>query len=333
MTGIWKRVSSIGLVLVLMATTLVSFPFVSAPPPDKCEPWPECRDGGEEPPADPAIAFYVQTAQARHPNRIVVMNADGSNQAVIYEEFFSLNGLSWSPDGSSLAWSGRLDTGPFLEYGIWRIDIQIVNGVPQGTNLRQLVSLNEGDGFFGYAAWSPLGDEIAYFVHLYDPHAYRIDAVPAAGGAPYGIYTAPEGHALDHGVTWSSDGTRLAIEGGEIAAGVEGKSMMIIERATGMVLQELLTGLDIALFEWARQGSDVLAFHKDSMVYTVDIDTETVVPITEGCCASWSPDNSKIVYLQPGNRPDRRMISVCDLDTGEITQLTRGGARLDWRPI
>jgi hypothetical protein len=38
MSNILKKASSIGLVLVLMATTLVSFPSAVAPPPDKCEP-------------------------------------------------------------------------------------------------------------------------------------------------------------------------------------------------------------------------------------------------------------------------------------------------------
>ncbi len=37
MKGIWKKVSSIGLVIVLVATLLMSFPFVSAKPPDASE--------------------------------------------------------------------------------------------------------------------------------------------------------------------------------------------------------------------------------------------------------------------------------------------------------
>jgi len=331
MREIRKRMSSIGLVAVLMATVLMSFPFVSAPPPDKCEPWPECKDGGEEPPADPAIAFIQKVKKGGE--KIMVMNADGSNQAVISQEenLRIVGSPSWSPDGNSIAWCGYtyIPDVPGQDYGVWRIDIEIVDGVPQGSNLQQLVSESE-EGSFYRAAWSPLGNEIAYFVRLYDPNAFKIDAVPAAGGTPYNIYTAPEGQGLDLGLTWSSDGTRLAIEGGEIAAGVEGMSVMIIERATGVVMQTLLTGLDVAELDWARQGSDILAFHKDGMIYTVDIDTETVVPITEGCCASWSPDNSKMVYKQPASKPNTKNISIYEFSTGNINGLAHG-TRPDWR--
>lgn len=335
MDNIPRKASSIGLVLVLMATMFVSFPFVSAPPPDKCEPWPECKDGGEEPPADPAIAFINdEKIRGDASEKLMVMNADGSNQVVIYsQEYHKFSGSpSWSPDGNSIAWCGYTYTPnvPGKDYGVWRIDVEIIDGVPQGSNLQQLVSLSEYGSYYR-ASWSPLGDEIAYFVRLYDPNAWKIDAVPAAGGTPYNIYTAPEGHALDPGTTWSSDGTRLAVEGGEVAAGDEGRSTMIIERATGEVIDTLLPGLDVAGLDWARQGSDVLAFHMGGMIHTVDIDTEIVVPITEGCCASWSPDNSKIVYKQPGGKPNTKRISVYEFSTGNIDRLADGIWGPDWR--
>lgn len=334
MDNILRKASSIGLVLVLMATIFVSFPVVSAPP-DKCEPWPECKDG-EEPQADPEIVFYVQTPQARHPNRIMVMNADGSNQAVIYEEFFVLNGLSWSPDGSSLAWSGHLETGPTWEYGIWRIDVEIADGEPQGTNLLQLVSHADCEICFS-AAWSPLGDEIAYVIHTYDGEIdeFGINAIPATGGTPYNIHTAPDGYGLTHGLAWSSDGTQLAAIGGELPAGYDGMGIEIIDRETGTVTHRLLTGqFRFQGLDWARQSSNTVLFHDSGgsgLIYTVDIDSGTANPVVEGCCASWSPDNSKVVYLQPGNRPDRRIISIYDLSTEEITELRQGGSRPDWR--
>ena len=107
MRGIWKRVSSIGLVLVLVVTMFMGFPLVSAPPSHPCEPWPQCKDGGEEPPADPAIAFVgKKKVHGDTVDVVMVMNADGSNQAVIYEGYFSITGRpSWSPDGQTI-WAG-----------------------------------------------------------------------------------------------------------------------------------------------------------------------------------------------------------------------------------
>jgi Tol biopolymer transport system component len=337
MKGIWRRVSSIGLVVVLMATLLMSFPLVSAPPPDKCEPWPECKDGGEEPPADPAIAFVgKQKVRGDTIDVVMVMNVDGSNQAVIYqEEYFSLTcGPSWSPDGNSIAWCGYtyIPNVPGWNFGVWRIDVVIVNGVPQGTNLQQLV--DEGDGrYFSSIAWSPLGNEIAYTVHLYDPGMYKIDAVQATGGTPYSIYTAPEGHAIDihAGLAWSSDGAQLATCGGEIPAGNEGKSIMIVDRATGTVAHRLLTGqFPFGGLDWARQGSNTLAFHANGAIYTVDIDSGTAVPVVEGSGPSWSPDNSEIAYRQLLGKPNAVDLSIYEFGTGDITPLAKGN-QPDWR--
>lgn len=337
MREVWRKVSSIGLVVVLLATLLMSLPFVSAPPPDKCEPWPECKDGGEEPPADPSIAFLQKVKKGGE--KIMVMNADGSNQAVIYyEEYFSMTSdPSWSPDGNSIAWCGYtyIPNVPGADFGVWRIDVEIVDGVPQGTNLQQLVSESD-EGFFSSTAWSPLGDEIAYAVRIYDPTVDKIDAVQATGGNPYNIYTAPEGHAIDvsSGLTWSSDGTRLAFEGGEVSAGDEGRSIMIIERETGTVTHRLLMGqFDVAGLDWARQGSNKLAFHEvggSRMIYTVDIDSGTADPVVEGGGPSWSPDNSKIAYLHLGKRPNTHNIGIYEFSTGNITLLAKGN-QPDWR--
>ncbi|MFQ5906027.1 MAG: hypothetical protein ACE5JA_05585 [bacterium] len=71
--------SSTGLALVLVATLLMSFPLVSAPPPDKCEPWPECKDGGEEPPPPiPATYFGGTDHETGNPWGSVTVDVDGN---------------------------------------------------------------------------------------------------------------------------------------------------------------------------------------------------------------------------------------------------------------
>ncbi|MFQ6107434.1 MAG: TolB family protein [Thermoplasmata archaeon] len=324
MNSIWKRVSSVGLVVAFLATLLMSFPLISAAPPDKCEPWPECKDG-EEPPADPAIAFCQS-------NRIWVMNDDGSNQAVVFEGYFGYNSLSWSPDAKSLAWSGYkyVPNVPGYDHGVWRIDVNVVDGEPQGSNLQRLVTPPGEDHYIGGAAWSPLGDEIAYMVRISDTES-GIDAVPATGGTPYRIYTSPDGFGVLAGsdVTWRSDGSRLAFISVEISVA---RSIMIIDRATGTVTHSLLTGqFHFSGLDWA-QGVDSLIFDdgNSGMIYTVDIGTETAEPVVTGSLPSWSPDNSKIVYQQQLNRRKHK-ISTYEFSTGDITPLAKGPARSDWR--
>jgi Tol biopolymer transport system component len=92
--------------------------------------------GKPQPPADPAIAYRIGDS-------IWVMNDDGSNQAVVLDEAeypgFEVSGApSWSPDGASLAFAGHYNTDG--TYGIFILDITIVDGVPQGSGFRQIVS-------------------------------------------------------------------------------------------------------------------------------------------------------------------------------------------------
>jgi Tol biopolymer transport system component len=326
---LWKAILCVLIVSLLVS---MAIPMAAAP-----------KGGGgkppkdEEPPADPAIAFY--TTGGRDNDKIWVMNDDGSNQAVVFEmEDFSITGgVSWSPDGNSIAWTGFTYPpnvpGGWI-FGVWRTDIEIVEGVPQGSNLQQLTSEEGDDEYLSCPAWSPLSDEIAYWVHRWEPtNEYKIEAVSATGGTPYDIYTAPEGWGLHMELAWSSDGTQLATSGGQISGGEGG--ILIIDRVTGTLTRTIPTGeLSVTAIDWARQGSNKLAFHDSGgtgMIYTMDIDTETVVPVTKGGCPSWSPDNSMIVYQQPRPGKLKRSISIYEFSTGDITQLTNKGLRPDWR--
>jgi Tol biopolymer transport system component len=281
--------------------------------------------GGEDPPADPAIAYYFQTS-GPNPNRIMVMNDDGSNQAVIYEEYFNCHALSWSPDGTSLAWSGYtyVPNVPGWDYGIWCIDVDVVDGEPQGSNLQRLVITEH---FLVGAAWSPSGDEIAFGVWPSGPGQDEIWIVPSDGGPTDSIYISPEGCTNINSPTWNSAGTHIAFKEVEMSSG--DRYIKVIERATGVTTHTLLKGqFDIGWVDWARQGSDTLAFHGDSWIYTVDIDSGTATPVIEGGTPSWSTDNTKVVFRQPGKKPK---LSTYEFSNGDITVLTNGGAIPDWR--
>ncbi len=303
----WRKLCATGLVSVIVAAMLMSVPMVVAkgpkPPPV---------------PADPAIAFFLQTSGPK-PNKLMVMNADGSNQAAVYEAYFICHGISWSPDGKSLAWSGiaYIPNVPSDDYGVWRLDIDVVDGKPQGSNLQRLVTSTD---FLTGAAWSPLGDEIAFAVWTIPRTQDEIQVVPANGGPTESIYVSPSYFMTEY-PTWSSDGTRIAfIE--------EHTWIKVIERETKVITHAFDMGEDVTGLDWARQGSNIIAYQQGPRIYTLDIDSGTSVPIVGGAIPSWSPDNSKFVYLQLGAKT---RISIYELSTGDITPLTNGGTRPDWR--
>jgi Tol biopolymer transport system component len=265
------------------------------------------------------------------------MNEDGSNQATIIDEdeFYVWSKLSWSPQGDALAWAGYDLSG---DWGVWRIDVDVINGVPQGSNLQQLVSHEPGADYAWYAAWSPLGDEIAYVVGDDTSNNWWIRVVPAEGGPIETIYESYEMAINLKSLTWSSDGTRIAFvatEGPGDPVPPRDDYIAILERATGTVTHTLLKGqFEYLWIEWAR-GLDTLIMSAEvpspTRIYTVDIDDPTPVVVLDedGTVPCWSPDNTKFVYRITDRR--KPAIGIYDLTTGEIDRLVNADGIPDWR--
>jgi Tol biopolymer transport system component len=298
---------------------------VSAPKPEQ----PPGKPPKEEPPADPAIAF-----DDGYWGSLKVMNEDGSNQATIIEEdIFDVWGkLSWSPDGGAIAWAGQMCG---YGWGVWRIDVDVVDGVPQGSNLQQLVDESDCGRLAWCAAWSPLGDEIAFAVAEAASNNWFIKVVPAEGGPVEIIYESHEMAINLWSLTWSSDGTRIAFvatDGPEDPDPPRETYIAIIERETGTVTTLLKGEFQHVWIEWAR-GLDILLVSIESpaptRIYTVDINNPTLVEIVEGEYPCWSPDNTKFVYYTHERK--KTITAVYDLETGEIDKILNEGSRPDWR--
>ncbi len=321
-----KKVSCIGLVVVLMATLLMSFPFVSAKPPGACEPWPECKDGdGDEgPPADPAIAY-----QGKHKGSLVlmVMNADGSHRTPIHTHPIEMP--SWSPDGKSIAFQSSSE--------LWAIDVTVVDGKPQGSNLRELL---HDAGYWCSPAWSPLGDEIAFAqgpIESPPSSPISISIIPADGtGTPVVLYSAQAGHKVRY-PAWSGDAKRIAFVEWDPSAGAlrTNTIKMLTQDENGYwdvtVVYEGEPGLRIRYLDWART-KDVLAYSTTlymspgENVYTLDLSQgSSPILVTEGRSPSWSPDDAKLVFDVKGD------VMTIDLTSGETQTLAKRGIYLDWR--
>lgn len=315
-----KAFVSLAIVSLFLTVSLaapISTLVVSAGPPGGCQPWPECKGGGgEEPPADPAISFL----QLGKKDKLWVMNADGSNQAVVYETGGLSAQQTWSPNGDAIAFldgAGRRD--------LWRINISVVDGTPQGSDPYRLIQ-----NTYYSPAWSPLGDKIAFTRGLNDP-PWLIQTVPATGGAVETIYTAPEGYwVLD--LTWRSDGSQLAFV--ELNTNNNQKSIVVLDLSDGSTTTVYgpVTG-SVHHLDWART-QDVLAFIRGQdgnlAVVTLDMTEENPTPQVvydgEGSSPSWSPDDSQLVF---GGRvcckgKSYGAVFVYEFSTGNLVELSRG---------
>ncbi len=282
-----------------------------------------CKPGGgggkppqEQPPADPTIAYVRETNKGTY---LCVMNADGSNQVDIHTlaSWAPLVVPSWSPDGDSIAFVDDSE--------IWRIDVEVIDGVPQGKNLQKLTT----GGDYCRPAWSPTGDEILVVTDEYT----SLGLVPATGGTSTIIYTAPEGYVVI-GNTWSPDESQIVF--------VESNFDDIQPtKYNWMKILDLETNEVTVVFSWEHwecpcrldwaRTKDIVAFDlagDGRWIYTLDLSEQSPTPekIVMGMSPSWSPDDSKIVY-EGGKRGNT--LTVYDFAT-ETTEKLGSGKVPDW---
>lgn len=262
------------------------------------------------PPADPAIAF--SKAASASVNKLMVMNVNGSNQATVFTSSALFSAPSWSPDGQSLAFSIGTAT------QLWRVDVVVVNGVPQGQNPLMLAAF-DGTCSTRDPAWSPVGNVIAYATFCSDPYPSLV-AIPATGGTPTPLYTAPAGHYV---VTpsWNWDASKIAFVEMD-SAGLD--SIRVLELGSGIVTTVLGPGPFINSIDWARQNVDQVAFSSGGAVKILDLPTGVVTTVTTGRYPTWSPDNTKLAFDNKGK------VRTITLSTG-ATSVLAGGQKPDWR--
>lgn len=311
----------LGIVIVSLIVSM-AIPMAAAPKPDKPG---GGKPGGEDPPADPVIAYRGRQGKDYTLN---VMNADGSNQAIVYRQYLGIGTASWSPDGSSIAVDVNVRRDGVYLTDLYRIDISIVDGVPQGSE--PIVLAQDIDRY--EVAWSPAGDVIAFKNTV---NGYKvIQTVPATGGTVETIYTAQEGYGIGS-FAWSNDASKMAIASGSSGVG----SIFILDLSDGTTRTVKGPSTESGGFlDWART-KDVLAFYLiptvgEAGIYLLDL-TETS-PTPELIWAdgtsrspSWSPDDSQLVF-ETGSGPKKgQQIAVYTFSTEEI-EYHALGMHPDW---
>jgi Tol biopolymer transport system component len=308
-----KLLFSIVVVSLIMS---MAIPMATAKKPPK-------PPGGEDPPADPVIAY---TGRQGKDYTLNVMNADGSNQAIVYRQYLGINQATWSPDGSSIAVQVNVKRDGVYTKDLYRIDVSVVDGEPQGSDPIVLAQDTGKD-----PSWSPNGDVIAFVAEM-DGSNRLIQTITYDGGTVETIYTAPYGYNV-HYPTWNSDATKMVFTQGASGQG----SLIMLDLSDGSTTTiNVPPSNGIGFIDWART-QDVLALY---MVTTAGEGGICLLDLTETSptyepiwvdgnprSPSWSPDDSQLVFDTMYKRDV--YTSVYTFSTGEIEHHARG-RHPDW---
>jgi len=275
------------------------------------------------PPANPAIAFVIMTNFGQTGN-LWVMNADGSNQTLIASPAFV---PSWAPFGDGTPANPYAIVFSPANCQISRINVAVVNGVPQGSNLQPL-SIPLTGCYSLYPAWSPKGDTIAFSEGYSSNSTSSLWLMPATGGSAVAVYTAPAGSIVMWSA-WRGDASQIAFIEQDASSN---RYIKVLNRAVIPATVTTVLGpvsSSPRFIDWART-KDVLTFDaippfksKCNYLYTLNLNPlGTPTQVTCGNYPAWSPDDSKLAF---GG------INVIDLGTAAVTQLSSGGTWPDWR--
>jgi Tol biopolymer transport system component len=334
----------LSLVVVSMLVCM-TIPIASAPPPEKpCEPWPECKDdpGGEEPPADPAIAY-------QEAGGIWVMNADGARKTLVYPYSEWIFYPAWSPDGASIAFVQGGPGGGGPDYEIWAVDVIVVDGEAQGTNARMLADHQAcGGAACRRPVWSPAGDQIAVegIWFYYNPGIYMFPASGLQPGEQAELIYSGEGLDGAGQIAWKPDATQIAFWFSDRVGDLIADTWMVIldiTQSPPVVVDTLLQGQFGSKLgvDWARTGDELIFSAVPTggdtrAIYRMDIATGVPIEIVSGEPGgngpdrpAWSPDDSQMVYRAPaqiakGKKGQVSGIIVYDFATGDKTVIGTG---------
>lgn len=274
---------------------------------------------GEAPPAPPPNPEILYVQGTRTGNKVCKMNADGSNKVTVVTRPNWMSGAVWSPDASAVAFA---HSGPNNAGGLETVRAD-------GSGATMLMTYSDCINGCRSPEWSPTGSEIAVLGGgTGTGMTGRLWIVPAGGGAPLLLYSAP-GHPLID-AAWNSDGTVLYIT--QVGQSWLERAIYAVDSATGaasLVLDDfgVIGGID-----HARGGVQEIVFDTEVdgvlELYTLDVGTpgQTPVYLREGRNATFSPDNSFIAFDNFNLRVYKAPVAG-----GSAIRLASSATQADWK--
>ncbi len=241
-------------------------------------------------PDDKQIAITAFANDQTTPSQIYTANADGSDLKPLTHDPNGVGGATWSPDGKFIAYTGFIG-------GRDKIFIMNANGSHVHPLTSDLVSNND------FAAWSPIGDQIAFSsVCGSSPDCNGIVVINSDGTGRHIVHSAmriePDGTLAnfnDIQPAWSPDGKQIVFHSD-------------LEKIGLYIINTNSTNFHPLFTDFSVERGD----------------------------AAWSPDGREIAFVM------RRAnfyndIFVLDINSGVVRRLTTTGEKFDsfspaWRP-
>jgi Tol biopolymer transport system component len=281
---------------------------------------------GGAPPPNPAVAYYLEGAR----DRLMVMNADGTNAFALGTFDDIMGGPSWSPDRTHIAFGGIVGG----VRGLYVVDVTVGAASVTASAPRLVTPGSTGLS----ASWSPRDSRIAY-TQCTTPGGQwdcSILTVPAEGGTPTVVYhTGPTTRLA--WVIWSPDATRLAVVTDDRSVvGVYTYGIDLVDVQAGTATTLIPFGPVQPRFpDWSNDGTRI-AYSAQPFTSAESQEKLTVVDAATGATttfpvqalgASWAPDDSALLFT---NQTATQGVSRYALSTGQVTALSKQGRNADW---
>ena len=298
-----KKAVAVFVCLLFLASALGMSAVVIAPPPDKCEPWPECK-GGEEPPPPTGTIYYGDNDGSGY--ALWKMNADGSEKT-------KLPVLYCEDDG----WTklGKLSRLKHNDH-YWIVRFCGVEGLyPDGQARRELFAVRDDNAVSLQLTNDPDIQPEWYRRNL----AWGPDDVSISWGAKRWV--------CDPDCTITEFGIYDAAVVYDAAGDIVGLDAPVLIWDTGYVFFSGRYAADMQHLDWSPDGNRMV-FMRMSMgltLHVVDFPTSTETYLTDGEGPMWSPDGSKIAFVTDRFSTGLRdlawgnyRLGIVDVGTGEV---------------